>query len=305
MKITGVTIIKNAIVNDYPVVESINSILPLVDEMIVAVGDSEDDTEGLIKAIGDPKIKIIHSTWDPDIRTGGKILALETNKALEHISGDTDWIFYIQADEVIHEKYYPVIREAAKQFLGDIEVQGLLFRYEHFYGTYDYVGTGRKWYDHETRIIRNNQSILSYRDAQGFRKNGIEKIKVAAIPASVYHYGWVKNPVNMKIKQKTVARFWNNDDNSLNEFLATEDFFDYNDFNSIRKFEGTHPQVMQKRIARKNWDLELDISKNKYQLKYKILNWLEEVTGIRLFSFTNHRIVRRFKIRSSEKGTFS
>jgi len=292
-------------VNDYPVVESISSILPMVDEMIVAIGDSSDDTEGLIKSIGDPRIKIIHSTWDPAIRTGGQILAVETNKALEHVSKDSDWIFYIQGDEVIHEKYHPVIREAARHFQKDQEVEGLLFHYEHFYGTYDYVGTGRKWYDHETRIIRNNRSILSYRDAQGFRKNGIRKIKVASIPASVYHYGWVKNPVNMKIKQKTVARFWNNDDNSLNEFLATEDFYDYNDFNSIRRFEGSHPQVMNDRIEKKNWDLDLDIRKDKYPFKYKFLNWIEKLTGIRLFAFTNHKVIRWFKPGTIEKAALS
>lgn len=49
MKISGFTIIRNAVLNDYPITEAIRSILPVVDEMIVLVGDSEDETEALIK----------------------------------------------------------------------------------------------------------------------------------------------------------------------------------------------------------------------------------------------------------------
>lgn len=291
MKITGVTIIKNAITNDYPVVESIKSVLPMVDEMIVSVGDSTDDTETLIRGIGDPKISIIRSVWDPTVRTGGKILAVETNKALQHVSADTDWILYIQGDEVIHEKYHTNIIEAAKKYLKDKDVEGLLFHYLHFYGTYDYVRDGRNWYKEETRIIRNNRNISSYRDAQGFRK-GNTKIKVARIDAFVYHYGWVKNPVNMKTKQKNVAEFWISNDETLQQFRGTEDFFDFNNYDSIQRFIGTHPAVMQKRIESKNWAVELDVKRKKIKFKYRILHWIEKHTGKRLFSFSNHKVIR-------------
>jgi len=37
MKISGFTIIRNAVMNDYPVLEAIQSILPVVDEMVVLV----------------------------------------------------------------------------------------------------------------------------------------------------------------------------------------------------------------------------------------------------------------------------
>ena len=291
MKITGVTIIRNAVINDYPIVESIQSVLPMVDEMIVSVGDSEDNTEELILNIKSPKIKIVHSQWDLSLRKGGVILAVETNKALQHVSADTDWIFYIQGDEVIHEKYQNNILSACKQYLQDVKVEGLLFNYLHFYGTYDYVGDSRKWYNCETRIIRNNRNIQSYRDAQGFRKPGNKKINVASIDAYVYHYGWVKNPRQMKIKQKNVAAFWNDNDESLQRFLAEEDFFDYNEFDSLKRFSSDHPEVMKNRIDRKNWNFELDISRKKMKLKYRILYWIEKLTRKRLFVFSNHKVV--------------
>ena len=294
MKITGLTIIKNAIINDYPIVEAITSILPIVDEMIVSVGDSEDDTESLIKQIASPKIKIVYSTWDKSIRKGGSVLAVETNKALQHVSKDTDWIFYIQGDEVVHEKYHTGILESANMFLNDQKVEGLLFNYLHFYGTYDYVGDSRKWYNVETRIIRNNRNILSYKDAQGFRK-GKQKILVAKIDAFIYHYGWVKNPVQMKIKQKNVAEFWSEDEEALAAYRNSEDFFDFNEFDSIKLFNGTHPHAMQKRIDQKNWDITLDVRKKKMKKKYLILYWIEKLTGLRLFTFTNHKIIRVHK----------
>jgi glycosyltransferase involved in cell wall biosynthesis len=135
MKVSGVTIIRNAINNDYPVIESIKSILPLVDEFVVLVGDCSDETEEMIKQIQSPKIRIEHSTWDLSLRTGGTVLAVETNKVLDLVTADTDWIFYIQADEVIHEQDHESIRKSMEEFLNNKKVDGLLFHYRHFYGT--------------------------------------------------------------------------------------------------------------------------------------------------------------------------
>lgn len=290
MKISGFTIIRNAVENDYPVVEAIRSILPVVDEMIVSVGDSKDDTEGLIRAIDSPKIKIVHSVWDSSKnKFGGSILAVETNKALEHISPDSDWAFYIQGDEVVHEKYHSAIRDAALKYKDDKRVDGLLFNYTHFYGSYDYVGDSRKWYHKEVRIIRNDRSITAYRDAQGFRRNE-EKLNVKQIDASVFHYGWVKSPKQMIEKQKNLLEFWQGQEALAKETMAKE-IFDFNEFDSLERFKGTHPEVMLPRIKEQNWDLRIDITKKKFSLKDKILYWIEKKTGRRLFDFKNYRII--------------
>ena len=86
MKVAGFTFIRNAVRYDYPVVESITSLLPLVDELVVCVGNSDDSTLALIESIASPKIKIFHSVWDDSLREGGKVLAVETNKALAAVS---------------------------------------------------------------------------------------------------------------------------------------------------------------------------------------------------------------------------
>lgn len=290
MKMSGFTIIKNAVLNDYPVVEAIRSVLPVVDEMIVSIGDGEDETEALIRSIGDPKIKIIHSVWDPELKKGGKVLAVETDKSKAACSPDADWLFYIQADEVTPEQYHAPIRDAALMYKDNKKVEGLLFNYLHFYGTYEYVGDSRKWYNKEIRIIRNDPGITAFRDAQGFRK-GNTRLNVKQIPAWVYHYGWVKSPELMKRKLKNTGVFWHGDEAGFQEFLKTEDYFDYNDFDSLKKFLGKHPEVMKERVSKGNPAVQLDITRKKFSLKKRFLYWFEKKTGIRPFSFRNYRII--------------
>lgn len=289
MKVCGFTIIRNAVKYDYPVVESIRSILPVCDEFLVLVGKSQDETLELIRSIDSSKIRIEESVWDDSLKEGGKVLAVETNKALDLIPGDFDWAFYLQADEVVHEKYLDIIREAMTKWLNNKEIDGLLFKYTHFYGTYRYVGNSRRWYRNEIRIVRNDKSIRSYRDAQGFRKSG-EKLRVKPIEAAVYHYGWVKNPKTMQSKLLDFHRLWH-DEEWIKQNVKQEDFFDFTDVDSLTHFTGEHPAVMADRITNTDWKIDLDISRKKHSLKDAVLNYFEKVTGHRLFEYRNYRIV--------------
>jgi len=289
MLISGFTIIKNAVLNDYPIVEAIKSILPVVDEMIILVGDCTDETLALIEAIHDPKIQIHHSQWDATLRQGGSVLAVETNKAFELINPDSDWAFYIQGDEVVHEKYHGTIRQACAQYASDITVDGLLFKYLHFYGNYDYVGDSRKWYSHEVRIIRNDKTIRSYKDAQGFRR-GKRKLMVKLIDAYIYHYGWVKSPEQMMKKIKNFSKLWHSDA-VLEEMMNNPAAWDFEAFDSLQLFNGTHPAVMHKRVEKQNRKTTLDISQKKFSFKNKLLYYFEKATGIRLFDFRNYKLL--------------
>lgn len=291
MKISGFTIIKNAIINDYPIVEAITSILPVVDEMIVLAGDSSDATKELVQSINSEKIKIFDSVWDHSLREGGAVLAVETNKAFSLIDPESTWAFYIQADEAVHEKYLPAIVQACEKYKDDERVEGLLFKYLHFYGTYDYVGDSRQWYNREIRIIRNDKSISAYKDAQGFRK-GRTKLKVKPIEAYIYHYGWVKSPAQMKKKMKEVSKYWHAESDNWKEYMNSEDFFNFEEFDSLEKFTGTHPAVLQKRIEAQNWNVKFDLSKKRFSTKDKFLYWFEKKTGIRLFDFRNYKIIK-------------
>lgn len=290
MRISGFTIIRNSLKYDYPVVEAITSILPLCDEVVVAVGNSSDETLELIQNINSPKIRIIETVWDDSLRKGGRTFALETDKAFQAISPDSDWAFYIQADETVHEKYYPIIREAMEEYKDDHTVDGLLFRYKHFYGSYDYVGESWRWYRREIRVVRNNKNIFSYRDAQGFRKKPNEKLHVKLIDAFIYHYGWVKDPRAMQNKQQDWNRFYH-DDIWIEQNVAKAEEFDYSNIDSLELFKDTHPQAMLQRIQKKNWKFNYDISKRKYSLKEKFKRVIYFFTGYRFGEYKNYKII--------------
>lgn len=290
MKVSGFTFIRNAIKLDYPIEEAIRSILPLCDEIVVAVGNSEDRTLELVKSI-DPKIRIIETIWDDSLREGGQVLAIETNKAFEAISKDSDWAIYIQGDEVMHEDYYEHIREAMHKYANDDEVDGLLFNYRHFYGSYDYIGDAIQWYPKEIRIIKNNPEIYSFGDAQGFKKGQGEKLNVAEIDAYIHHYGWVKSPDAMQRKQESFHRLWH-DDQWMEKNIAKAEEFDYSEINALWKYEGQHPKVMQKRIDEKGWKFDHDISRNSFSFKERFKKWAQKVTGKPLGEYQNYKVVR-------------
>ena len=288
MKVAGFTIIRNAIKFDYPVVEAITSILPICDEFIVAVGNSEDETLQLIKGINSPKIKIIETVWDDSLRQGGQVLAIETNKAFDAISKDVDWCFYIQSDECVHEKHLASIKEAMQKYKDDKQVEGLLFNYVHFYGTYNYVGNSRRWYRKEIRIIKNDKSIRSYKDAQGFRKTDNSKLNVKPISAEIYHYGWVKPPKAQQAKQEHFHKMWH-DDEWMKKNIAQVEEFDYSQIDSLEEFKGTHPQVFQNRVKVADWKFNFDQSQIQLSLKDKFLLFIEKTTGWKVGEYKNYK----------------
>lgn len=289
MKVAGFTFIRNAVKNDYPVVEAINSILPICDEFVVALGKCDDGTQQLIESIGSPKIKIVPTVWDETKREGGVVLAEETNKAFAAISPDADWAFYIQGDECVHEKYLPLIKKEMEDNLNDLRIEGLLFKYLHFYGSYDYYSYSRRWYRREVRIVRNNKVISSYRDAQGFRIDG-RKLNVKLIDAYIYHYGWVKKPEGIIKKLHSFTQFYIGDKWDPKEPQSFD--FDYNNADNLVLFKGTHPAAIQPRIAQNNWKLNLNKVKSRMSFRRKLLQYIETFTGWRIGEYRNYKIVK-------------
>jgi glycosyltransferase involved in cell wall biosynthesis len=179
MKVSGFAIARNVVKADYPIGEALKSIAPLCDEIVVAVGNSDDNTRDYILGLGLKQLKIIDTVWDDELREGGRVLAEETKKALSATDPKSDWCFYIQADECIHEEDIERIRTTMQEYVNNDSVDALLFDYRHFYGSYDYIGDSRKWYRKEIRIIRQGRGIKSWKDAQGFRSKNNEKLRVA------------------------------------------------------------------------------------------------------------------------------
>jgi glycosyltransferase involved in cell wall biosynthesis len=266
--------------------------MPLCDEVIVAVGNSEDDTRLLVEETGGNDVRIIDTVWDDSLRSGGRILAQQTDVALAECTGD--WCIYLQADEVLHEDDYQLIRNELHRANADPRIEALLFRYHHFYGSYDYVGTGRQWYRREIRAVRNTGNVLSWGDAQGFRtrrENGdVDVLRARQTDIRVYHYGWVRDPRVQMRRQRAFHRLWH-DDSWIEEHVGDGLDFDYASAYQLQKFSGTHPAVMHKRIgAARSWTHHFDPSRLRPRpLLVGVTDWIERHTGWRIGEYTNFR----------------
>ncbi|MCG2617661.1 glycosyltransferase family 2 protein [Terrimonas sp. NA20] len=290
MKVCGFSFVRNGVKLEYPFLEAIRSILPLCDEVIVAVGKSTDDTLEQIKSLG-PKITIIETVWEEGL-VQGRVLAVETDKAFQAIPDKYDWCIYIQGDEVIHEKYHPVMRESMQQYLDDKKVDGFLFHYTHFFGSYAYVGVNAGWYRREIRIVRNNKEIFSYRDAQGFRKKPNDKLRVKLINAYIYHYGWVRKPEAMREKEKQKIKLYDNNAAAISGYTEYMNDYTYEKATQpVKLFTGTHPAVMQERVNAQNWAFHPDPSLKYASAKDRFKRVVGKWTGWFPGEYKNYKII--------------
>lgn len=314
MKISGFSFARNAVKLYYPVAESILSVLPIVDEFVIAVGDgdADDTTRERIRALGDPKIRIIDTVWDERHFTRGIINAIQTDIAKDACSGD--WLLYLQADEVIHERYLPAIQRRCEELLARHEVEGLLFRYRHFWGDYEHYHISHGWYAREVRIIRNRPDIHSWQSAQSFRRfdyyegprqpHGHHKLTVATVDAEVYHYGWVRPPHLMTSKSRALNTLHRGVSWRERTSAEEEQPFDYGPLDRLGVFAGTHPRVMADLIARMDWGDRLQHCRpsdphrapHKHErLKYRVMTLLERrlFGGRQIGGFRNYKLLGR------------
>jgi glycosyltransferase involved in cell wall biosynthesis len=275
MKVSGFTFIKNAEMLGYPFVESIRSILPIVDEFVIAVGESDDNTLEIIKSIKDDKIRIIETQWNESMQDRGYVYAQQKMTAQFSCTGD--WAFYLEGDEVLHEKDLDTIRNTMEKHLDNPEVEALYFDYYHFYGKPDQVGIAG--YKRAPRIIRN--TIRNY-SPDGLFFVVMDKNKKGRYPKAahagchIYHYGHVRKVERNNEKIKQVGKYWG--DEKPNAFSTYGNI----DLGEIRPFTGTHPKIVQDWLKT---EAELVFKQNPaYQVtfkdkKHRIRFWLDEKLG--------------------------
>jgi len=296
MKISGFSFARNAQKLYYPVAESIKSILPICDEFIIAIGkgDEDDRTREEVEEIGDKRVKIIDTEWTDREKLKGAIHAQQTDIALQACTGD--WCFYVQADEVVHERDLPTIKNRCEQLLDDTRVEGLLFNYKHFWGDYRHYHINHAWYPREIRIVRNGIGVRSYQTAQSFRIAD-RKLQVARVNADIFHYGFVRPPRLMSAKQKEFGtthrgRQWAKE-NYANGVIP----FDYGSLEHLAVYDDPPPTVMKEWIKRFDWAEQLQYSGPKRiihkhdRFKYRLLTWIEQhlLGGELLFGFKNYK----------------
>ena len=250
MKVSGFTFCKNVVKFDFPVLEAITSILPLVDEFIVNVGKSEDETLEVIRSLKDERIRIVENVWDETLKADGRIFGIQQDIALSHCTGD--WAFLVQADEVIHEQDLSAIKHAMAESWGNPHVLGLVFRMLHFKG--DYWSLDPWMYRKATRVIRNHCGIHSTTDCCDFRTTEKDQMLKSGphgrlINARVYHYGYVKH--SKVLQEKLAYQHSRHDGERLTqeEIKARTTYLaQFPNYDVLKAFRGTHPKVMVPRV---------------------------------------------------------
>ena len=277
MKISGFTFLRNAVINGYPFEESIRSILPIVDEFVCVVGESQDETRARVVAIADPKIRVIDSQWNENMQDRGFVYGQQKMVAQFNCTGD--WAFYLEGDEVLHESEVSNIRETMQKNLEDSEVEALYFDFFHFYGTPNQVGIAG--YRRAPRIIRNTiRSIapdgLFWTVMDKNKKGRYPKAKHAG--GNIYHYGHCRSVSKMAEKLKQVGRYWGSEH---------EDFQGYGsiDVRELRPFKGSHPAVMENWLAKEaetEFCQDPDYRVTRRDRRNRIRFWIEDTFGVEI-----------------------
>ncbi len=293
MKVSGFTFIKNGISLGYPIRESVQSILPLCDEIVINVGFDDPEClndDGTYEYLRDyfpgPKFHFLKSYWNPSLQKQGLILSQQTNIALEKCQGDL--CQYIQGDEVIHEDDLSSLETGLKELNDRSDLEGLIFNYIHFYGNVDIYKYSRNIYRREVRTIKNRRNIISWLDAQGFRHKDESKIKAKLISARIFHYGWARKELIMEEKIQVMDQLYHEGESPTKTFT-------YSHIHGLKKFEGTHPAHMTNWVNTHKNDIDLlNMKKNKNLEDYNLAfsDWIEKLTGHRIGEYKNYILVK-------------
>mgnify|MGYP006287668695 CR=1 FL=1 len=307
--LSGFTLIKNATRREYPVEAVLRTLRRVCDEVVVNVGESEDDTLERVRAVAEEAgpvhagergptdvdgrtgadVRILRRRWPEEFDNHLKELSDESNRALE--ACEHDWALYLQADELLHEDDVPALRRALARADDDGRAEGLLFDFLHFHGSPGWVLEGRRRYRREVRLVRRGAGVRSVRDAQGFRVGGEggRKPRVLRSGARVFHYGYVKSREGLDRKRRLWRRWFGED--------AGEDVsFTFYRYRGLRRFEGEHPEAIRPWLAERTWAFDPDEAepppRNLRTLKVRISDAIERRTGHRLFEHRNYRLLR-------------
>jgi hypothetical protein len=277
MLVSGFTFIKNGEILGYPFIESIKSILPIVDEFVIAVGESEDDTLKLIKDINNPKIRVIETTWNENMKDRGYVYGQQ--KMIAQFNCRGKWAFYLEGDEVMHEEDLDKLKSCMEKYQDDDEVEAIVFDYYHFYGNASSYLWSPGWYRRAPRVIKN--SIRSYAP-DGLFWLVLDKNKIGRYPravscgAKMYHYGWIRSEEQMNLKSEKVQKYWNKKHSKI----------DYKEIDGsiITKFEGTHPAIVKEWLPKDDSLFEANPNHvlTKKEKKHRWMLKLERMFGLEL-----------------------
>jgi len=294
MKISAFTFIRNGVITGYPFIESILSLLPLVDEYVVNVGQSDDDTLERIRALAKdhPKIRIIESIWNELMRHKGFVYAQQ--KMIAQYSCTGDWAFYLEGDEVLHENDLPAIRAAIEKHHADPGIEAIAFDYYHFWGSPEQTLLPPTLYQREVRLIRN--TIRSYAPDGLYwlvqhKKKGVRYPYAALANVHIYHYGNARALDKMRERGKRTVKYW-----GVTYSDSGNPTYGDMDPQALKPFTQSHPAVMSSWIrneAQQTFSVNTPHKLKPYQFRHRLARRFEALTGVRFPVVNGHFILKK------------
>ena len=298
VKISGVTFVKDVISLGYPFVESIRSIAPLCDEVVINVGFGDPDLkhdDGTWNVLQrefshQDEYILIKSFWDPNAVTNGFVLSQQMNIALRHCQGE--YCQYIQADEAVHEEDFSSIRKGVEQMENNPAIDGLVYNFLHFYADPYIRKHTSNTYRKEVRLIRNRPNIVSWKDAQGFRFDDGSKISAVENPARIFHYGWSRREDIMDKKNKAFAQLYHGREHQEKDFT-------YRHIWGLSRFEKSHPSCMKEWIERNRNPRDILSQPRNFEWKniaLAISDLVEKYSDYRMGEYKNYNLLPQVKL---------
>lgn len=247
MKLAGATFIRNGITYDYCYRETIECLLEFCDHVFVVDAGSDDGTCEDIETITSPNLTLIKRPKQEWIATEGKgrtKLCYFTDIALKAADdAGYDYTFYLQCDEIVHERSYPYIREAIKS-----NTSGYLCERINLWGSpYTKLNVPQNRMPCSTQVVRLTQSEhRSYGDAESLAVPILNIDWVDKI--TMYHMGFVRRREVMKDKvinmQENVFELGHHDPKlDLSDIFNPEFWFTNSELEFI---EEPLPRIIQK-----------------------------------------------------------
>ena len=210
--ISGFMIVKDVVKQGYPFVEAVASVLPICDEFLISEGYSSDSTFEIVEQLAklNRKIKVLRQEWPVSRRYS--ILAEVTNALRRKCR--FEYMFSIQANEIVHEDSLGYIRSLSQIFPN---VQTFSFPFWHFIQRYKF------YEDYRLRFSKNLVGIEATGDAWslGLSKSFVrsEALKSLRHPRRLLRYfgrgiQWTyadscANPTSRAVYlPKPVFRYW-------------------------------------------------------------------------------------------------
>lgn len=214
-------VIKNGVKQGYPFWESLKSCLSFADEIVISEGYSDDGTAEYIRKFidmysGKVKFRLYNDDWNSFQTPYGEVIAAVSYKNMRRC--EYEWVYYLQADEVLHDDNSAFVRSIAE---GNDGYNAVMFEFYHFINGWEPIPMGGAAYHHAIRMVRNKNDICFMGDAWTF-DGGVKPICChTKVPKPIYHLGWVF-PKNCDIKKVEHGKLYKGMGNYQNDAQAAQ-----------------------------------------------------------------------------------